>query len=186
MTRVLIPLVEGVEEMEAVILIDVFRRAGWQVDVVGLKKGVVEASRGVKLTPDRMWEQIDPAAYEVIALPGGNLGTMNLMEDERLLDALRAQHQAGKLVAAVCAAPLVLQKAGIIEQKRITCHPLAAANITTANRVDERVVIDGHIVTSQGPGTTFAFALAIVELREGRAKAMELAHGMVLRHDEAF
>jgi len=186
MTRVLVPLADGVEEMEAVIIIDVFRRAGWHVDVVGIKKGAVEASRGVKIMPDRMWEQIDPDAYEVIALPGGNLGTINLMEDERLLETLRAFHRAGKLVAAVCAAPLVLQKAGIIDRKRVTCHPLAAASLTSAIRVDERVVIDGNIVTSQGPGTTFAFALAIVELREGRAKAAELAQGMVLRQDEQF
>jgi 4-methyl-5(b-hydroxyethyl)-thiazole monophosphate biosynthesis len=186
MTNVLVPLAEGVEEMEAVIIIDVFRRAGWRVDVVGLKKGVVEASRGVKLVPDRMWEQVDPAAYEVIVLPGGNLGTMNLMEDERVLDALRVQHRAGKLIAAVCAAPLVLQKAGIIDQKRVTCHPLAAAQLTSANRVDARVVIDDNIVTSQGPGTTFAFALAIVELRDGRAKAVELARGMVLGQEEGF
>lgn len=186
MTRVLVPLADGAEEMEAVIIIDVFRRAGWTVDVVGLKKGVVEASRGVKLMPDRMWEQVDPSAYEVIALPGGNVGTMHLMEDERVLEALRAQHRAGKLIAAICAAPLVLQKAGIIDRKRVTCHPLAAGQLTVANRVDERVVIDDHIVTSQGPGTTFAFALAIVALREGRKKARELASGMVLDDEHTF
>ncbi len=183
MTRVLVPLADGVEEMEAVIIIDVFRRAGWTVDAVGLKKGAVEASRGVKLMPDRMWEQIDPTAYEVIALPGGNLGTMNLMEDPRVLEALRVQHISGKLVAAVCAAPLVLQKAGIIDRKRVTCHPLATEHLTAATRVNESVVIDDNIVTSQGPGTTFAFALAIVELRDGRKKAEELARGMVLNTD---
>lgn len=186
MTRVLVPLAEGVEEMEAVIVIDVFRRAGWMVDVAGLKKGIVEASRGVKLMPDRMWEQVDPAGYEVIALPGGNLGTIHLMEDERVLDALREHHRRGKLIAAVCAAPLVLQKAGILTGRRVTCHPLAAAQLTDALRVDERVVIDDNLVTSQGPGTTFAFALAVIALREGRAKAEELARGMVLAGTDAF
>lgn len=165
--------------MEAVIMIDTFRRAGWKVDVVGLKKGSVECSRGVKISPDMTWGQIDPAGYEVIALPGGNLGTLNLMEDERILDALRRQHTAGRLVAAICAAPLVLQKAGLLHGKRVTCHPLAAGQLNDADRLDQRVVIDGNIVTSQGPGTTFAFALALIALRDGREKANEIARGMV-------
>jgi protein deglycase len=186
MTRVLIPLADGVEEMEAVIMIDSFRRAGWRVDVAGIKSGVVEASRGVKLVPDMMWEQVNPDDYEVIALPGGNLGTMHLMEDERVLEALREHHKKGRLTAAVCAGPLVLQRAGIIDQKRITCHPLAAANVTSAVRVDERVVVTENIVTSQGPGTTFAFALTIIALREGRAKAVEIARGMVMNPEEGF
>jgi 4-methyl-5(b-hydroxyethyl)-thiazole monophosphate biosynthesis len=140
----------------------------------------------VKLVPDMAWEKVDPDGYDVIALPGGNLGTKHLMEDERVLDALRNHHRKGRLVAAVCAAPLVLQRAGIIDQKRVTCHPQAAAQLVSAVRVDERVVITDNIVTSQGPGTTMAFALAIIELREGRAKAMEIARGMVLSAGEAI
>jgi len=186
MTRVLIPLADGVEEMEAVIMIDTFRRAGWRVDAVGFKQGVVEASRGVKLMPDLLWEQINYDDYEVIALPGGNLGTMNLMEDERVLDAVRKHFHAGRLVAAVCAAPQVLQRAGIIDQKRVTSHPLAADKLTRAKRVDERVVVTDNIVTSQGPGTTFAFALTIISLRDGRAKAEEIARGMVLSPEDSF
>jgi len=186
MTRVLIPLADGVEEMEAVIMIDTFRRAGWRVDAVGFKKGAVEASRGVKLMPDMMWEDINSDEYEVIALPGGNLGTINLMEDERVLEAVRKHHRAGRLTAAICAAPQVLQKAGIIDHKRITSHPLAADKLTRARRVNERVVVTENIVTSQGPGTTFAFALTIISLRDGRAKAEEVAHGMVLSPEESF
>lgn len=186
MTRVLVPLADGVEEMEAVILIDTFRRAGWRVDAVGLKKGVVEASRGVKLMPDMMWEQINPDDYQVIALPGGNLGTIHLMEDDRVVEAVRRHSDAGRLTAAVCAAPQVLQKAGIIDQKRITCHPLAADKMTRATRVDARVVVTDNIVTSQGPGTTFAFALTIISLRDGRAKAEEIARGMVLSPEDSF
>ncbi|HMP89387.1 MAG TPA: DJ-1/PfpI family protein [Kiritimatiellia bacterium] len=186
MTRVLIPLADGVEEMEAVIMIDVFRRAGWRVDAVGLKPGVVVASRGVKIVPDMTWDKINPGDYQVIALPGGNVGTMHLAEDERVLDALREHHALGRLVAAVCAAPLVLEKAGIIDQKRITCHPLAAAQLTSAVRLNDRVVVTENIVTSQGPGTTFSFALAIIAIRDGREKANEIARGMVLSGDDAI
>ena len=180
-TKVLVPLAEGVEEMEAVILIDTFRRAGWRVDAVGLAEGAVTCSRGVRLVPDLGWEAIDPAAYEVIALPGGNLGTENLMADERVLAAVRAHHAAGKLVAAVCAAPLVLQQAGILRGHRVTCHPLAADRLTEAPRVDEEVVVSDHVVTSQGPGTTMAFALTVIALRDGAARAAEIAAGMVAR-----
>lgn len=184
LTRVLVPIADGVEEMEAVIIIDVFRRAGWRVDVVGLKAGPVDASRGVRLLPDFVWDEIDPSMYEVIALPGGNMGTFHLMEDARVIDALRAHHYAGKLVAAVCAGPLVLQKAGIIGEEEVTCHPLAAGELKKGKRVDRPVVISDHIVTSQGPGTTLAFALSVIALREGRAKALDIANGMVFRSDD--
>lgn len=183
-TRVLIPLADGVEEMEAVIMIDVFRRAGWRVDVAGLKPGVVEASRGVKIVPDQLWGDIDPQSYDVIALPGGKTGTEHFMGDERVLEAIRQHHQAGKLIAAICAAPLVLQRAGILSDENVTCHPLAAGELKAGRRVDEPVVISGHIVTSQGPGTTFAFALRIVSLREGRKKALDIAAGMVCDVDD--
>jgi len=186
MTRVLVPLADGVEEMEAVIMIDTFRRAGWRVDAVGLKPGVVEASRGVKLMPDMTWDKINLDDYQVIALPGGSVGTMHLMEDERVLNAVRAHHHKSRLIAAVCAAPLVLEKAGIIDQKRVTCHPLAAAQLVRAVRINDRVVVNENIVTSQGPGTTFAFALAIITLRDGREKADEIARGMVLSHEDTF
>lgn len=185
-TRVLVPVADGVEEMEAVIMIDVFRRAGWRVDVVGLRAGPVDASRGVRLLPDMVWDEIDPALYEVIAVPGGNMGTVHLMEDQRVIDALRAHHFAGKLVAAVCAGPLVLQKAGIILEEEVTCHPLAAGELKKGKHVDRPVVISDHIVTSQGPGTTFAFALSVIALREGRAKALDIANGMVFRPDDVI
>lgn len=184
MTSVLVPLADGVEEMEAVIMIDVFRRAGWRVDAVGLKPGTVEASRGVKIVPDRMWEEIDPLLYDVIAIPGGNQGTIHLMNDERVLDALRHHYRAGKWVAAVCAGPLVLQRAGIISDERVTCHPLAAPELKAGTYVDQAVVVSGHLVTSQGPGTTFAFALSIVALRDGRKKALDISRGMVMRTDD--
>ncbi|HMO51369.1 MAG TPA: DJ-1/PfpI family protein [Kiritimatiellia bacterium] len=180
MARVLIPLAEGVEEMEAVILIDVFRRAGWRVDAVGLRDGVVTASRGVKLVPDVTWSEIDPDGYDVIALPGGNLGTENIMQDARVLAAVRTQHAAGRWVAAVCAAPLVLQAAGIIDGKNVTCHPLAADRLTHATRLENTVVVHDRIITSQGPGTTFVFALAVIAHIEGKEKAREIARGLVI------
>jgi 4-methyl-5(b-hydroxyethyl)-thiazole monophosphate biosynthesis len=180
MQKVLVPLADGVEEMEAVIVIDMLRRAQWHVLVVGLKPGTVLAARGTRLVPDEVWDRIDPAQFDVIAIPGGARGVENLRHDRRVVDAVRAHAGRGKLTAAVCAGPLVLQDAGVLAGRRATCHPGVTSEFTLARRIDAPLVVDGHIVTSQGAGTTLAFALTLVALVEGRAKAEELARAIVL------
>ena len=179
MTKVLVPLAEGCEEMEAVIIIDTLRRAQWEVTAVGLKAGTVTASRGVKIVPDATWDQVNLSVFDLLVIPGGNKGVENLMADARVLGALKQFQQAGKIVAAICAGPLVLQKAGVVDGKNITCYPSAAKEITRATRLDERVVKDGNVITSQGPGTSIAFALAIIEHVDGKKKSDEVAKGMV-------
>lgn len=179
MAVVVVPLAEGCEEMEAVIIIDTLRRAGWEVVAAGVRAGPVKASRGVVLVPDTTWDQVDLARCDAIVLPGGNGGTRNLMADERVLAALREFHAAGKLIAAVCAAPLVLQKAGLLQGRAVTCHPGAAPELVQAERVERRVVEDGSIITSQGPGTTMEFALAIIARVDGPEKSARIAREMV-------
>jgi 4-methyl-5(b-hydroxyethyl)-thiazole monophosphate biosynthesis len=178
--KALVPLADGCEEMEAVIIIDVLRRAEWEVAAVGLKPGAIRASRGVSIVPDASWDEIDPDTFDLIVLPGGNGGTENLAADERVLSALRRFHEQGKVVAAVCAGPLVLQAAGVLSGKRATCYPSAAPGLTEAEHVDERVVVDGQVITSQGPGTSFEFALALVRHFDGPEKARTIGQGMVL------
>lgn len=180
MTKALIPLAPGCEEMEAVIVIDVFRRAGWEVVAAAVSDRPLVCSRGVHLVADAAWDAIDPAAFDVLALPGGGPGTDALRTHEGVLAAVRAFHEVGKIVAAVCAAPLVLQAAGILQGRRVTCHPASAAELTAGLRVDEAVVRDGNLITSQGPGTSFAFALAVVEAVEDHVAADRLADAMVL------
>jgi 4-methyl-5(b-hydroxyethyl)-thiazole monophosphate biosynthesis len=179
MTRVLIPLADGFEEMEAVILIDTLRRAQWEVTVAGLKPGPVTAAHDVKILPDTTWDRVDPATFDLLVLPGGGGGTQNLMDDERVLDALRQFHRAGKTVAAICAAPKVLQKAGVLDGRKMTCYPGVASDITRATRLDDRIVQDGNVVTSQGPGTSVRFALALVERVDGPRKMREVADAMI-------
>jgi 4-methyl-5(b-hydroxyethyl)-thiazole monophosphate biosynthesis len=181
---VLIPLADGVEEMEATIVIDMLRRAQWHVLAVGLKAGTVTAARGTRLVPDEVWDKIDPAHYDVMVIPGGAHGVEHLRHDPRVVAAVRAHAENGKLTAAVCAGPLVLQDAGVLAGRRATCHPGVVSEFTLARRVDEPVVVDGNIVTSQGAGTTFAFALTLVALVEGEAKAEELARAIVLAPEE--
>jgi 4-methyl-5(b-hydroxyethyl)-thiazole monophosphate biosynthesis len=178
MLKVLIPLTDGVEEMEAVIAIDTFRRVPWQVTAAGIKPGPVTASRGVRLLPDAAWAEIAPAEFDLLVIPGGKAGTEALARDERVLEAVRSFARAGKWVAAICAAPLVLEAAGALAGRRATCHPAVA--LASTPRLPERVVVDGRLVTSQGPGTTLEFALALIREIEGAAKAAELAKAMVM------
>jgi 4-methyl-5(b-hydroxyethyl)-thiazole monophosphate biosynthesis len=179
----LIPLAPGFEEIEAVIVIDVLRRAGVLVTVAGTEPGVIEASRGVRIEPDTTLDAVDPAGFDLIVLPGGLKGTTALREDPRVLEMLRRHHAAGRLTAAVCAAPTVLAAAGIASAHRVTAHPsvwdqLRAANVDVQ---DERVVVDGHVVTSQGPGTSMEFAYALVERLCGPDKVVELNAGILAR-----
>ena len=178
MLNVLLPLADGVEEMEVVMAIDTFRRVPWKVMAVGIKPGLVTASRGVRLLPDAAWSEIDPSAFDILVIPGGQAGTEALARDERVLDAVRSFMRGGKWVAAICAGPLVLQAAGVLAGRRATCHPAVA--LTQTERLPERVVIDGRLITSQGPGTTLEFALAVVREIEGAAKAEQLGQSMVV------
>lgn len=180
MAKVMVPLADGVEEMEAVIVIDVFRRAGWAVESVGMKQGPITASRGVRLIPDVTWHEIDPSIFDALVIPGGSLGTDHLAGDQRVLAAIRRFVQNERWVGAICAGTLVLQSAGVLEGRRVTCHPAVASKLTVTKRVDERVVVDGKIVTSQGPGTAFEFAVALVRLIEGKKVASKIEKGLIL------
>ncbi len=178
MIKVLVPLAEGVEEMEAVIAIDVLRRAGFTVVTAGLQAGPLTASRGVRLLPDTTLDAVRALDFDALVLPGGK-GVALLKQDARVLDAVRALHAAGRWMCAVCAAPLVLQEAGILVGRRVTCFPGVAAQLTATARLNERVVVDGKLITSQGAGTSLEFALAIVRAVGGDELARRVGAEMV-------
>jgi protein deglycase len=180
MSRVLVPLAEGCEEIEAVIVVDTLRRAGIEVVTAGLRPGPVTASRGVRLLPDADWPARAWETFDALVLPGGGPGTQALLADVRVIEAVRRFHDAGRWVAAICAAPQVLQKAGVLAGKRMTCYPGVAAATPRETRVDEPVVQDGHVITSQGPGTGFAFALALVRLLAGAEKARDVGRALLV------
>ncbi|MBM4144178.1 MAG: DJ-1/PfpI family protein [Lentisphaerae bacterium] len=179
MPSAIVPITDGSEEMEAVIIIDVLRRANWTVVAAGVGGTAITASRGVRLLADAAWEDVDPAQYEVILLPGGARGAARLGDDAAVLETLRRFHAQGKLVGAICAAPLALQKAGLLEGRRATCHPAVRGELTSARYCADRVVVDGNIITSQGPGTAFEFALKVIAIKEGPAAAAAVAEGLV-------
>lgn len=180
MKKILVPLADGCEEMEAVIVIDTLRRAKFEVTAAGLKDGPVTASRGVRLLPDTTLDRVRPMDYDALVLPGGGPGVENLMADARVIAAIGELHAAGRWLCAVCAAPLVLQKAGVLEGRRATCYPGAGARLTVTQRRPERVVVDGRLITSQGPGTSVEFALEIVRQLAGPDLARRVAEDMAV------
>ena len=180
MTSALVLPANGSEEMEAVIVIDVLRRAGWDVVTAGIEEGVITASRGVRLVPDTILADVDTSRFDLLFLPGGGPGTKAMCADARVLDTVSAFHDSGRMVAAICAAPLVLQKAGILDGVRATCHPAVEEELVVTERDADRVVKDGNIFTSQGPGTAMEFALALIAARSGEDAARKVIPGLVL------
>ena len=182
MARVLVPIADGVEEIEAVTIIDVLRRAGVEVICAGLTGKPVTASRKVKLIPDTSLEAVKDEAFDMIVLPGGGDGVDNLKRDPRVEAILRRMNQGKKWVTAICAAPMLLATYGILEGKEATSHPSRREQTAIGNvRYHEQAVIqDGHIITSRGPGTALEFALKLVEVLCGRKKVEELKEAMVI------
>ncbi|MBI1423896.1 MAG: DJ-1 family protein [Gammaproteobacteria bacterium] len=167
---VLVPLAPGCEELEAVTIIDLLRRAGVDVVTAGLDAGPVKASRGTVLLPDTTLDQVLGKDFDMIVLPGGQPGSDHLRDDPRIQLKLKQLAGADKYVAAICAAPRALAQAGLLDGRRVTSFPgsLEGGPAENVDFVNEPVVIDGKIVTSRGPGTAMDFALSLIELLLGR------------------
>lgn len=179
--RILVPLAEGFEEIEAVTIVDVLRRAGLEVVVAGLGGTSVRGSHGITVEADTRLADVDAAGFDMLVLPGGMPGTTHLMEDERVLAAVRTLHGAGRHTAAICAAPMVLAAAGVVSGVPVTSHPSVRDRLGDADVRDEpRVVRSGRVLTSQGAGTAMEFALELVAELCGRAKADELGAAMIV------
>lgn len=179
MPKVLVPLAEGCEELEAVTLIDLLRRAGVEVVTAGLKPGIVTASRGVKLVPDVTLEVALQAEYDMVVLPGGMPGATHLQDDPRIISLLQKMAAAGHYTAAICAAPMVLAKAGLLEGKRATSYPGSLDAYKGISLQTAAVVQDGKVLTSRGPGTAMDFALALIEVLTGSVKRQQVEAALV-------
>ena len=180
--NVCVLVADGSKEMEVVIVVDVLRRAGVSVFLAGVgeETRMVTTSRGVRIAPDGAWDPAEANRFDALVIPGGIGGTEAMCADASVKQAVRDFVAAGKWVASICAGPTVLRDAGVLTGRRFTCHPACREDLQSAGTwVDERVVRDGNIVTSQAPGTAFAFALALVELLESRATAQNVAAGML-------
>ncbi len=180
--KILVPIADGSEEIEAVCIIDVLRRAGAEVTVASVGDLLITASRGVKIFADARITDCTGEIYDCIALPGGMPGAEHLRDSKELLILLKRQADEGRLFAAICAAPVVvLRHHGLLKGRRATGHPDFSNVLENREEVDSRVVIDGNCVTSRGPGTAIEFALTLVELLFGKDKAEELAVPMLVK-----
>ena len=178
MAAALVLLAEGFEELEAVAIIDVLRRVGVKVQVLGLEKGPVKSVRDVIVSTDGVIDDVDEASFDAIALPGGTPGAKRLREDPRVLAMVRRFYDAGKWTCAVCAGPTVLEAAGVLKGKRATSYP--GNPLPSAVFVEDRVVVDGKLITSRGPGTALDFALAIAERLAGKEAADKTRSAMLV------
>ena len=176
--KVLVAIADGIEELEAVTIIDVLRRAKADVTVASVGNKQVTASRGVNLVADAVITDCVGNTYDLITLPGGMPGAEHLRDSKELIDLLKAQAASGRLYAAICASPAVILKPhGLLKGKKATCYPSLLSELD--NPEQEKVVVDANCITSQGPATALEFALKLVELLFDKQKSNEVAKAML-------
>ncbi len=181
MPRVLVPLAPGFEDLEATTLVDLLRRAEFEVVTAGLQAGLVTGARGMRVAPDAELDAVLAGEFDMVVLPGGMPGARHLRDDPRILALLQRQAASNRYTAAICAAPIALAAAGLLEGKRATSYPgfVDRLDIPGLHYVAEPVVVDGHVVTSRGPGTAMDFALTLIELLAGRARRDVVEAGLM-------
>jgi DJ-1 family protein len=171
MSKVAVLLAAGFEEMEALAPVDLLRRADFEVDLIGLEE-YVTGSHGITVKADKMISE-DLTNYSLMVIPGGQPGATNLRNDERVIKALKANYDKGNKVAAICAGPIVLDKAGILIDKEYISFPGTEDEIKTGYRLDEAITVkDGNVLTARGAGAAYEFGLALVDWLGGDAEAL--------------
>ena len=181
MKKVLVTLAPGFEEIETITVVDILRRAGARVVLAATEEGLIEGSRGISILPDILIDQVDDRDFDLVVLPGGQPGTTNLQNNETVKTIIQNMHQSRKQVAAICAAPMILHSEGILKNTVATSHPSVKDQLHDIDYSEERVVVDGHIVTSRGPGTALEFALKLVEILFGKDRMETVNQGVMAR-----
>ncbi len=174
MKKVLVPLAPGFEEIEAITVIDILRRAGMEVAVAGTVSGPIEASRKTKHLPDCTLDEVRAEDFDLLVLPGGQPGANNLRADPRIKNIIEVLRAKNRPIAAICAAPTVLSAYGLLAGKTATSHPTVRAEIVAGKVSNDRVVVDGPVITSQAAGTAMEFAFKLVELLCGLETVAEV------------
>ncbi len=173
---ILVPIADGTEELEAVTIIDILRRAGTNVIVAGIDKHLVTASRGVRLMADSLITDCNGEVFDMIVLPGGMPGAEHLRDSVLLTEMLKKQESNSRWIAAICASPVVvLQHHGLLENRKATCHPARKKDLLNQEAADLSVVVDGNCITGRGPGTAIEFSLKLVEVLYGKKKMLEVS-----------
>lgn len=152
----------GFEEVEGLTVVDMLRRLGIDCDITG-KSDEVTGSHNITVKTDRHLDSIKADDYDAVILPGGMPGATNLREDEAVISLIKEMSDKGKLIAAICAAPIVLERAGVLSGREFTAYPGFGEKISGGKFKEDLVVKDGNIITSRGPATSMEFAFAIAE-----------------------
>ncbi len=176
--KVLVPLAEGFEEIEAVTIIDVLRRGEIEVVTAGLGSKSVRGAHDIILTADVELSEVVESDFNTVVLPGGMPGSANLRDNSRVISIIKDIYDRKGTVAALCAAPIVLAEAGILEKRKVTCFPGFEKELRGADYYGEPVMEDGNIITGRGPGCAIPFALKLVEAISGKGTADRLKKSM--------
>ena len=179
MAKVLMPLAQGFEEVEALAVVDVLRRAGIEVVLAGLQPGPIVGAHSISIIPETTIDAVNAAAFDMLVLPGGQPGTDNLNADNRIHALLKDFSAEDKWIGAICAAPSILAAAGLLDGKRATCYPTYRDRLDGASYEDKPTVCDGTIITSQGVGTAISFGLELAGRLAGRHTADAVAKAIL-------
>lgn len=177
MVKVLVIFADGFEEIEAFAVVDILRRAGIDVTNVGIVSTVVEGAHGIKFIADKRLSEINHESYEMLVLPGGP-AYKTLMNNQQLLNMIKEFNEKNKYIAAICAAPVVLSKAGILDNRLAVVYPGLEKEIPKVR--DAKLIVDKNIITAKGPGVAMLFAFKLVEILVGKRIAAQLKNRMVV------
>lgn len=180
MKRVAVLLADGFEEIEGLTVVDILRRASVYVDTVSITEDyMVRGAHGINVQTEDLFQEVDFTEFDMVVLPGGMPGTTNLNEHGGVKRVVRDFAESGRYVAAICAAPSILGGLGLLKGKRAACYPSVEDKLSGAVITKVPVVVDGNIITSRGMGTAIDFALKLVDVLAGRAKAEEIGESIL-------
>ena len=180
MKKVCVLLADGFEEIEGLTVVDLLRRAKIYVDTVSIMDDyIVHGAHGINVQTEDLFDEVDFEEFDMVVLPGGMPGTLNLKEHDGVRYVVKQYAKEGRFVGAICAAPTILKSLGLLEGRRATCYPGVEDEMENVILTETAVVVDDNIITSQGVGTAIDFALKLIEVRDGEEKAKEIAESIV-------
>lgn len=179
MSKVAVLLAEGFETIEALTVVDVLRRANVCCNMVSMNNLVVTSSHNIEIKADEIFSEALINEYDMIVLPGGMPGSANLRDDERVINVIKAFNEKDKYIASICAAPIALGKAGVLNGKNATCYPGFENELTGCNFKEDNIVRDGNILTARGPAITLPFSYEILKMLGYEKEANDIRSGML-------